>query len=207
MGREPNQRAGPVKPRGSLVSTFAASCLALSLTVGFAQSSQRFVNGGFEDGLKQWQFSGDVHLETNNPVDGKASVLFGPGAGSLSQRIEVPRGNDFTASAIIQSTRTNSCVFALRFLDEHSREVMKVDSASDIQPDKKDPRKFNHYMKAHPLTKWIEIVISKDASEGSILVDQVGLELSDENAADLHSTCDLDQAMQPFWLGKKVYNE
>src|SRR6266481_9359218 len=156
MGREPNQRAGPVKPRGSLVSTFAGGFLALFLTVGFAQSSQRVVNGGVEEVLKRWQFSGDVHLETNNPVDGKASVLIGPGAGSLSQRIEVPRGNDFTASAFIQSQRTNGWLFALRFLDKNSREVMKVDSASDIQPDKKDPRKFNHYMKAHPLTKWIE---------------------------------------------------
>jgi lysophospholipase L1-like esterase len=95
----------------------------------------------------------------------------------------------------------------LRFLDKDSREVMKVDSLSDIEADKNDPRKFNHYMKAHPLTKWIEIVISKDSSAGSVLVDQVGLEMSDENAAHLQASCDFDQAMQPFWLGKRVYNE
>jgi lysophospholipase L1-like esterase len=207
MGREPRECACAVKPPRFLISTFASWLLGFSITVGLAESSQRVVNGGFEEGLKRWQFSGDVHLETNNPVDGKACVLIGPGKGSLSQRIEVPRGNDFTASAFIQSTRTNSCVFALRFLDNDGREVMRVDSRSDIEFDKKDPRKLNHYMKAHPLTKSIEIGISKDASVGSVLVDLVGLEMPDENAADLQSTCDLDQAMQPFWLGKKVYNE
>ena len=62
-------------------------------------------------------------------------------------------------------------------------------------------------MQPHPLTKWVEIVISKDSSGGSVLVDQVGLDRPDENAAGLKPTCDLDQAMQPFWLGKKVYNE
>ncbi len=40
-----------------------------------------------------------------------------------------------------------------------------------------------------------------------MLVDQVGLDMPDENAASLKPTCDLDQAMQPFWLGKKIYNE
>src|SRR5690242_2217808 len=190
MGREPYERAGPVKPRWSLVSAFAGWFLAFSIGVGLGESSQRVINGGFEDGLKQWQFSGDVHLETNNPVDGKASALIGPGAGSLTQRIEVPRGNDFTASAFIQPTRTNSCIFALRFLDELSHEVMRVDTLSDIEFDKKDSRKLNHYMKAHPLTRSIEIVISKDSSEGSVLIDQIGLEMSDENAADMRATCD-----------------
>ena len=62
-------------------------------------------------------------------------------------------------------------------------------------------------MQPHPLTKWVEIVVSKISSEGSILVDQVGLNMPDENAVGLKPTGDLDQAMQPFWLGKKVYNE
>jgi lysophospholipase L1-like esterase len=207
MGRKPHDRADPVKSRWLLVSTFAGWFLVLSITAGLAQSSQRVINGGFEEGLKAWQFTGDVHLETNSPLAGKASVLIGPLEGSLSQRIEVPRGNDFTVSAFIQSQRTNGWLFALRFLDEDSREVMRVDSRTDIEFDKTESRKLNHYMKAHPLTKWLEIVISKDASEGAVLVDQVGLEMSDENAADLQATCDLAQAMQPFWLGKKVYNE
>lgn len=207
MGRGASECADPVKPRSVLVSTFACWFFVFSLTVGLAQSSQHLVNGGFEEGLKAWQVTGNVHLLTNSPLDGKASVVIGPGEGSLTQRIEISPGNDFTASAFIQSQRTNGWLFALRFLDKDRREVMRVDSLSDIEADKKDPRNFNHYMKAHPLTKWIEIVISKDSSQGSLLVDQVGLEMSDENAAGLQATCDLDQAMQPFWLGKKVYNE
>ena len=187
-------------PRAVLLLTLVCAPL-------FAQQSFEVVNGGFEDGLGHWDLSGDVHLETNRPLAGRASAIIGPGAGILAQRIATGSGNDFTVSAIIQSERTNGWFFAVRFLDENGREVMRVDSLGDMKRDKKDPRKFNHYMKTHPLTKWIEIVVSKDASAGSLLVDQVGLDMQDENAANLQAKCDLEQAMQPFWIGKKVYVE
>ena len=167
----------------------------------------KVVNGEFEDGLKGWTPTGDVHLETNSPFEGKASAVIGPGPGSLAQRIDTGSGNDFTVSATIQSQLTNGWVFAIRFLDKRGHEVMRVDSLSDMQRDKKDPRKFAHFMKAHPLTRWMEIVISKEATAGTVLVDQVGLDMKDENAVDLKPTCELDQAMQPFWLGKRVEHE
>jgi lysophospholipase L1-like esterase len=181
--------------------------LALSLASGSAQSAPRVLNGGFEEGLEAWQSTGEVHLETNSPLDGKASAIIGPGAGSLTQRIETGSGNDLTVSATIQSQRTNGWVFAVRFLDPEGREVMKVDSLADMERSKQDPRRFNHYMQAHPLTKWIELVISNCSPEGTVLVDQVGLEMTDENAADLKPTCSLEQAMQPFWQGKRVFDE
>jgi lysophospholipase L1-like esterase len=182
--------------------------LALSGTALVAdQNSNPVVNGGFEDGLKGWQSSGDVHLETNNPLDGKVSAIIGPGAGSLTQRIAAGGGNAFTLSATIQAQRTNGWVLAVRCLDQDGRQVMKVDSVNDMERSKKDPSKFDHYMQPHPLTKWVEIVIAKDASEGSVLVDQIGLDMPDENAATLKPACNLDEAMQPFWLGKKVCNE
>jgi lysophospholipase L1-like esterase len=185
-----------------------AFCLTLSRAVfGADPDSNLVINGGFEDGLKGWQTTGDVHLETNSPLDGNISAILGPGAGSLTQRIETRGDNAFTLSARIQSQRTNGWVLTLRFLDKDGRELMRVDSLNDLQRDKKDPRKFEHYMQPHPLTRWVEIVISKDASEGSVLVDQVGLDMPDENAAGLKPVWDLDQAMQPFWLGKTVYNE
>lgn len=182
--------------------------LALSGTALVAgQDSNLVINEGFEDGLKGWQTAGNVHLETNSPRDGKVSAVIGPGTGSLMQRIETGSGNAFTVSATIQSQRTNGWVFALHFLDKDGREVMKVDSINDIKPDKQDPRKFDRYLQPHPLTKWVEIMISKVSSGGSVLVDQVGLDMPDENAAGLQPACDLNQAMQPFWLGKKINNE
>ncbi len=171
------------------------------------QGSNLVVNGGFEDGLKSWQTTGDVHLETNSPLDGKVSVRIGPGTGSLTQSIETGGDNAFTLSATIPSQHTNGWVLSVRFLAKDGRELMRVDSLNDMERDKKDPRKFDHYMQPHPLTKWVEIVISKDASGSSLLVDQVGLDMPDENAAGLKPVWDLDQAMQPFWLGKTVYNE
>ena len=185
----------------------AAFLLAIHCTTLVAGQNFKVVNGGFEDGLTAWRVTGDVHLETNSPLDGRASAIIGPGTGSLAQRLEIGSGNDFTISAYIQSRRTNGWVFAIRFLDRNGREVMRVDSVSDMERDKKDPLKFEHYMKAHPLTKWIEVAISKDSSAGSVLVDQVRLEMTDENAAHLKPICDLDQAMKPFWVGKKVHKE
>src|SRR4029077_1530022 len=124
----------------------ACSFLLLFVGTGFSQAGQFVLNGGFENGFNGWQLSGEVRLETNSPLDGKASANIGPGAGSLTQRIETGSGNDLTVSATIQSQRTNGWVFAVRFLDRDGREVMKVDSLTDLEPSKQDPRKFIHYM-------------------------------------------------------------
>lgn len=185
----------------------AAFLVAVCWTTPASGRGFKVVNGGFEEGLAGWKATGDVHLETNSPLEGKISAVIGPGAGSLSQRIDTGSGNDFTMSATIQSQLTNGWVFAIRFLDKRRHEVMRVDSLSDMERDKKDPRKFEHFMKAHPLTQWIEIVISKEAKTGTVLVDQVGLDMTDENAANLKPACNLDEAMQPFWLGKRVEHE
>jgi lysophospholipase L1-like esterase len=168
---------------------------------------EKVVNGQFADGLKGWQTTGNFHLITNSSLEGKVSVILGPGAGSLIQRVQTGSGNPFTLSATFESQHTNGWVFALRFLDKARHELMRVDSVNDMRPTEQDPRKFDHYLQPHPLTKWVEIVISNDSSAGSVRIDQVGLEMPDENAAGLRPACNLNQAMQPFWLGKKIYNE
>ena len=171
-----------------------------------SRQDDKVVNGRFENGLKGWQTAGDVHLRTNT-LYGMAFPCIGPGAGSLVQRIKTGGDNAFTLSAIIQSQPTNGWVLTLHFLDKDGREIMKVDSATDIKVNEGNPQKINHYMQPHPLTKWVEIVISKDSSGGTVQVDEVRLDMPDENAAGLKPACDLDQAMQPFWLGHEVYNE
>ena len=191
--------------KSSLVALFLL--LMTVCTASAVSLDDKVVNGGFESGLKGWQTIGDAHLEINSPLDGKISAVIGSGAGSLTQRIETGGGDAFTVSATIQSQCTNGWVFVLRFLDKNGREVMKVDSLSDMKGKGANPTRFDHYMQPHPLTKWIEIVISKDSSKGSVFVDQVGLDMPDENAVGLKPACNLDQAMQPLWLGKKVYNE
>jgi len=175
--------------------------------IAFGQG-EKVVNGGFAAGLKGWQISGDVHLQTNI-VDGKSKVCaaIGPGAGSLAQRIETGSGNPFTLSAAIQSQRTNGWVLTLRFLDKRGSELMKVDSTSDIKVKGVDPQKIEHYMQPHPLTKWVQILLSKDSSGGSVRVEHVGFDMPDENAIRLKPACDVDEAMQPFWLGSEIHNE
>jgi lysophospholipase L1-like esterase len=84
---------------------------------------------------------------------------------------------------------------------------MKVDSVNDIQVKGTNSQKIEHYMQPHPLTKWVQVLISKDSAEGNVLVDHVGFDMPDENAARLKPACDLDQAMEPFWQGPKIQNE
>ena len=164
------------------------------------------VNGDFRGGLKGWQVTGHVHLETN-ALDGKVSVAIGPGTGSLTQRMETGSGNPFTVAATLRSPHTNGWVFGLHFLNKRGREIMDVDSAADIKVKGANPQKIDHYIQPHPLTKWVEIVISNDSSKGTVVVDHVGLDMPDENAVSLKPTCDLNEAMQPFWLGKTIHNE
>ena len=165
------------------------------------------VNGGFEEGLRSWQTTGDVHLETNRPLDGQVSVRLGPGAGSLAQRIEIGSHNAFTLSAMIHSQHANDWMVMVRFLDKEGHELMRADSLNDLERDKKDQQKYDYYLQPHPLTQWAEIIISNDVAGSSLLVDEVGLDMPDENAVNLAPTCNLDEAMQPFWRGKTVYNE
>ncbi len=186
----------------AVVSLFAA----ISIASG-ADADSRVINGGFEAGLTAWQAAGEVHLETNHPVAGKISAQIGPGMGTLSQRIDTGSGNHLTVSATIEAATTNGWVFALRFLDKDGQELMRVDSLADLKPAKKDPRKFSHYLKVHPLTEWVEMVISNGTAGSSIVVDDVGLKMADENTAATQTTVDLDQAMQPFWQGKTIFNE
>ena len=189
----------------NFLPTVSASLLIFGATVVFGQDD-KVVNGGFEDGLKGWQTAGNVHLQTNT-LNATVFACIGPGAGSLIQRIQTGSGNPFTLSAIIQSQHTNGWLLTLNFLDKDGRVLMKVDSTVDIQVKGVNPQKINHYMQPHPLTKWVQIVLSNNSLDGTAIVDHVSLDMPDENAVSLKPACDLDQAMQPFWLGTKVYDE
>src|SRR6516164_6578849 len=112
---------------------FGGLLLLFSAGRVLAESSERVVNGEFEDGFKGWRVTGDVHLQTNSPLVGRASAIIGPGAGSLTQRIETGSGNDFTVSALIQSESSHDWLFFLRFLDQQGQELMRVDSSSDME--------------------------------------------------------------------------
>src|SRR5690349_8272082 len=188
------------------VSTLGAVVMVMYAAAA-SESTQRVINGGFEKGLKGWHVTGNVHVERNGPLKGNVSARIGPGEGSLSQLIRIGKGNHFTVLATIQSQRTNDWMLTVRFLDRNGRELMKVDSSTDMEASSRESGKVSHYMKAHPLTEGIELVISKSIPGGTVLVGQVGVQMEDENAANLAPTCDLDEAMQPFWVGQRVDSE
>ena len=59
----------------------AAFLVAVCWTTPASGRDFKVVNGGFEEGLARWKATGDVHLETNSPLAGKASAVIGPGVG------------------------------------------------------------------------------------------------------------------------------
>lgn len=166
----------------------------------------KIVNGTFKQGLDGWRATGDVHLQTNI-LDGQVCADIGPGAGSLAQRVEAGGGNPLTLTAVVRSAPTNGWILMLRFLDKDGREVMRVDSGKDIKIKGTNPETIKHYMQPHPLTQWIELVISKNSSGGTVGVDRVSMDIPDENSIRLKPACDLDRLMEPFWLGNEVYDE
>ncbi len=184
-------------------------CLLLSLCGTFAANfPTNLVNGTFEDGLQGWQAKGDVKLETAGPMEGKTSLRLGPGAGSVSQRVHIGNGDHLWVSVAVQSEPANTAILTVRYLDEKGHELMRLNSATDIKPgDKVKPGTIGFYMKEHPLTADVEVMISKDKATGYVLADQVEFAASHDNAPELKPACDLDQYLQPFWQGKTVYNE
>lgn len=183
------------------------ACLLMMFGAALAfGQDEKVVNGKFTDGLKGWHTTGDVHLQ-KNVQDGRMAACIGKGGGTLGQRIKIGGGNPFTLSAIIRSQRTKSWLLTLRFLDKHGRELMRVDSETDIKITGLDPQKIDHYMQPHPLTKWVQILLSKKPGDDSAVVEQVGLDMPDENAVHLKPACNLDLAMRPFWLQGEVHDE
>jgi lysophospholipase L1-like esterase len=187
----------------------AVVCLLLSLSGTFAADfPTNLVNGSFEDGLKGWQAKGDVKLETVAPMEGRISLRIGPGAGSVSQRVRTGHGDHLWVAVAVKSEPTNAATFVVRYLDEKGHELMRLNSATDIKPgDKVKPGTIGFYMKEHPLTADVEVIISKDNPGGYVLADQIEFVASHDNAPELKAACDLDQYLQPFWQGKTVYNE
>jgi lysophospholipase L1-like esterase len=185
------------------------ACLLLTLHgVVAADFQTNLVNGDFANGLKGWEVKGDVTLETVTLISGHASLRIGPGAGSVSQRVRIGNGNHLWVAVSVKSEPTNTAVLTVRFLDKHGRELMRVNSVTDIKPgDKVKPGTLSFYMKEHPLTAEVEVVISKDHAGGYVRADQIEFVASRDNAPELKPACDLGQYMQPFWRGNMVYNE
>ena len=188
---------------------FVFACLLITVRGVFsANVPTNLVNGDFEDGLKGWQVKGDVSLETITPINGKASLRIGPGTGSVSQRVRIGNGDHLWISVAVRTEPTNTAILTVRFLDKNGRELMRLNSATDIKPgDKIKPGRVSFYMKEHPFTADAVVVISKEHVGGYVLADQIEFVASHDNAPELKPTCDLDQYMQPFWQGKTVYNE
>ena len=186
----------------------ALAFLTLAGHLLYAETAARpiSVNGDFEDGFTAWQTTGEVRLDTREPLEGKASVHIGPGPGSITQRVALGGNNHIQILATIHSVPPASGVLTLRFLDKDGNQVMSVDSDADMKPGG-EPRKISYYMKPHPLTASVEITISKSSKSGYVEADQVELGVYEENTPSLKGTRSLADLMKPLWLGNTVSNE
>jgi lysophospholipase L1-like esterase len=163
------------------------------------------VNGDFERSLAGWTTDGEVVLNTSHPFEGKTSVRIGPGAGSITQHVTIDSQNHLQLSALLHSDPAGSGDLTLRFLDKDGKELMRLDSSE--MKHGRDPDRIEFYVKPHPLTASIEIVISKAGARGYLEAADISLGVYDEDDPALQTTENLDEAMRPFWQGNLVSNE
>ncbi len=188
---------------------FAGSLLLcmMALTHAWADAPPKVVtvNPAFAQGLDGWQVSGDVHLQTG--ASGVREVVLGPGAGSISQRVAIAANNHMQVSATIHSDSAGVGKLTVRLFDRNGNELMSLKSGEDIQPDSRNPDELSDYFRPHPLTASVEIVISKDATPGTVTVSRAELAVYGDDNPALHSTQNVAELMKPFWQGNTVTGE
>jgi lysophospholipase L1-like esterase len=172
-----------------------------------AVAAAGIVNGCFEDGLSGWQVAGDVSVELAAPLEGKRSVRLGPGPGVMWQRYAVKGEKHLWIQALIKAEPLAAGRFDIRMLDAHGRELMALRSDTDLKLDPKKPLNRGYYLRTHPLTAAIEVVIANRSQGGSVVADQVILVDKESDSPPPAPTCSLKEYLQPFWQGKTVHNE
>ncbi|HEX4311305.1 MAG TPA: glycosyl hydrolase [Acidobacteriaceae bacterium] len=192
---------------GSVWLFFASLCLVLALPAAAADDSSIVsVNPVFQNGAAGWQISGAARIDYDAKRDGKAFAKLGPGAGAITQKIEVSAANHLMVSAIVHSVPAGLGGLTVRCLDRNGRELMVLHSPGDIRPGK-EPDSLEEYFRPHPLTAAVEIGVSKDAAAGSVTVERLELDAYADDDPALKGTQDAAMLMAPFWQGHRVEKE
>lgn len=163
----------------------------------FAAASTLVINPGFEDGLNGWRVKGEVRVETGQPISGKASLVVGPGNGSVEQRYDVPglRILLFTAKMSGREGRIR-----LRCFDRRGRVVME----QTAEPD--DKGSAGIYLKTQARTAYVTLGVEKEGA-GIVRADDVALQDDDRDRVEHAPLIDLDEAMDPIWHGQNATDE
>jgi len=176
--------------------------LLVSLVVLLSrQRPALLMNPGFETGLSGWLAEGDVHLDANHPISGKASLRIGPGKGAVRQSYKVPglRILWFGANLKLSDAKVDGKI-RLECLDKRGHVLMNLSAG----PDSKNAAGI--YLKTHAFTN--HVILSIEKGEGGTLVaDDVLLTDDDKDRVEHAPTINLEEAMHPFWLGDWVTNE
>lgn len=174
------------------------------------EEPNRIVNGGFEDGLAGWTRQGDVNVEPQAPLSGKASLRIGPGKGLVTQRYAVPglRIIWFGATAQVSSIQVQAEI-RVRCLDARDRVVMNLRQPLDIKkglsPKGDSP---GIYFKTQAQTCSIEVGIEKlSAAPGNVIADSAALYDYDRGRQAPVPQCNLTEYMTPIWNDGTVFAE
>lgn len=168
--------------------------------------NELIVNGNFASGLASWQVSGDVSVQNTTAVGGLTAVRLGHGAASIAQRVVVGPENHLDVRVVLKSDPPGSGKLIVHFLDRNGKELMSIDSDSDLKPGG-EPRKIEQYFRPHPLTASVVIEIEKNTADGTVLVGPVSLDGWKENDPTLPFSGNVEELMRPFWSGSTVKDE
>ncbi len=193
--------------RMTLLLLLFGVALCAARPAGAADESSRIsANPTFAAGSAGWRTSGDVRLVTNPANPSQHEIVLGPGAGSIAQRVPVSAANHMMVAATLHSVPGGLATLSVRCLDKDGRVLMTIQTPQDIQPGK-EPDSLEDYFRPHSLTASVELVISKEATIGTVTVSRAELDIYHDDDPALKSTQDISELTQPFWEGDRVSGE
>jgi lysophospholipase L1-like esterase len=182
----------------------ASACLLISFAAFAADDAPPrgiSADASFEHGLTGWQVSGDVHLDPGG------GVRFGPGPGAIRQRVDATAVNHMQVSVLASAGSRRVLRVTVRCLDHGGHELMSLSTPADFGPDEKNGDDFEDYFRPHPFTQAIELIVAKDATTGTAIVQHAGVAVYDDDDPSLTGTQKESELMRPFWKGDTVKGE
>ena len=159
------------------------------------------VNPGFENGLEGWVVKGDVSVGSDKPIKGKSSVTIGTGGGSLSQTYKVPGERIIWTSAIFRSDAASvSARISATCVDKSGKVLLNLSAEPNAD------HFAGIYFKTHSYTDRLIVKIEKRKG-APVSVDDAQLNDEEKTIIRHKPEVSLDEAMIPFWEGKRIVNE
>jgi acyl-CoA thioesterase-1 len=188
---------------------FSAVLVAVLCLRADAQTSVPLQNGDFENGLSGWTVQGEAALATAAPLHGRCSLRLGAGKSMARQRVAMGGLRILQVEATVRAvpSRTGGALRA-RCYDAHDHLLMDLRQPIEPPATGTKGRRLLLYFKTQAHTAYLVLSIDKETdAPGYLYADAVTLTTEDAEPRPAPLPGEVQEAMQPFWQGRTVYDE